>query len=399
MLNLISLLFWLSFLLLGWTYFGYPLLMLIWARLSPKTILKDESSFPSITLLIPAFNEADVIRRKIENSLALDYPASLLQIIVIDDDSDDTTAEIVGEYVDKGVLLITKPQRSGKMSSVNMGFEEATGEIVVLSDASPSYDIDALRLLGRSFADPSIGVVVGTLAIWDAENAVAKSAGLYWKYESALRRWESRTGSTVAVHGNMFAIRRELYQPLETSTINDEFSIAMEVIRQGYRVVYEPEAVSYDEASSNMEDEFNRRVRINAGRYQALFSSGYLNAPSLEVGFRLFSHKLLRPLAPILMILLLTLNSLAVVSPGTPASWIPFTLSGWWALFLLFGQFGFYFLAWLGWNQETKRSLRFLNIPYFFVSTNLAALLGLWRWLHNKQSVTWQKRMTGEPRG
>jgi poly-beta-1,6-N-acetyl-D-glucosamine synthase len=398
MLEFVSLLFWLNFAILGWTYFGYPLFMYIWARFAPKGVDKDDNLLPSITLLIPAFNEEDVIRRKIENSLSLDYPTDKLQILVIDDGSDDTTASIVQEFRSQGVILITKMARSGKMSSVNMGFDQAVGEIVVLSDASPNYANDSLRLLVRSFANVNIGVVVGTLALWDVEQAVAKSAGLYWKFESALRSWESRTGSTVAVHGNMFAIRRSLYRPLNTSTINDEFSIAMEVIRQGYRVVYEPEAISYDDASSNMGEEFKRRVRINAGRYQALFSSGYLKMPTINMTFRLISHKLLRPLTPVFMLLLFVLNIFALVLSDGRGNLFQFVLSGWWALLLLSGQILFYFLALLGWYREKQsRPIRILNIPYYFVSMNLAALVGLWRWLSKTQSVTWQKRITGDP--
>lgn len=359
-------------------------------KVTPATIT-DEALLPSVTLLIPAYNEIDVIQRKLDNSLAIDYPK--LEIMLIDDGSDDGTLELGRKYAqERGIRLVEKAQRSGKMTSVNMGFELATSDIVVLSDASPSYEPDAVRQLVKHFQNPQIGVVVGTLAVWDAQNAVAKPAGLYWQYEAALREWESATGSTVAVHGNMFAIRRELYRPLKAGTVNDEFSIAMEVLRQGKRVIYERDAVSYDDASNNMGDEFKRRIRINAGRYQALFSAGYLNAPSFEVGFRLFSHKLLRPLTPVFMLLMLLTNILALVF-GVGRGL--FRLGGWLGGLLLLGQVMVYGLAGLGWlSERANRSVRLLSVPYFFVSSNFAALLGLWRWMRGSQKVTWQKRQT-----
>ncbi|MCS6870300.1 MAG: glycosyltransferase family 2 protein [Anaerolineae bacterium] len=388
MTALLSLLFWLSAIALFWTYFGYPLLMAVRAKVRARPIQQDESYLPSITLLIPAYNEADVIREKLENALSLDYPAGKLQIIVVDDGSADGTTEIVREFEERGVTLIRQPERSGKMAAVNRGFEAATGELVVLSDASPIYETNALRLLARNFADPSVGVVVGALRVWDAQNAVAKPAGLYWQYESALRRWESLTGSTVAVHGNMFAVRRNLYRPLRRHTINDEFSIAMEVMRQGYRVVYEPHAISYDMASATMSDEFKRRARINAGRFQALFSAGYLKAPTLDLTFRLISHKLLRPLTPIFMLTALVSSFMLMILTA-----FSFDRAFWFWLLVFFAQDVFYMLAYAGYLAERNgRSNKFLSVPYFFVSSNLAALVGMWRWLRNRQSVTWQKR-------
>ncbi|GAB4569919.1 MAG: glycosyltransferase family 2 protein [Anaerolineae bacterium] len=393
---LIALLFWLAAILFLWSYFGYPLFMFALARRRRQqgTPLTPLAELPTLTLLIPVHNEADVIRRKLENCLTLDYPRDKLEILVVDDGSTDDTASIVESYSTRGITLIRQPERSGKMAAVNTGFAHASGDIVVLSDASPNYEPDSLKILARRFADRSVGVVVGTLRVWDSANAVAKPAGLYWRYEAALRRWESETGSTVAVHGNMFAIRKALFKPLQAGTINDEFSIAMEVLRQGYRVVYEPEAVSYDDASATMQDEFNRRVRINAGRFQALFSAGYLQAPTFDLRFRLFSHKLLRPLTPILMLFILLCNILLVAltwQKGINGN--PVLLEGIWGMLLLLGQIGFYALAMLGWYMERRgQRNRILNVVYYFVSSNVAALIGLWRWVRGTQRVTWQKR-------
>lgn len=384
-------LFWVSFILLFWTYFGYPLLMFLWAKLAAKPVQKDDI-LPSVTMLVPAYNEADVIGQKLENSVSLSYPKDKLQLLFIDDGSDDGTPEIIQSFAERGVTLLKQPTRGGKMGAVNMGFEHADGEIVVLSDASPMYEKDSLQKLVRGFADPSVGVIVGTLAIWDTDKGVAKQAGMYWKYEAALRKWESKTGSTVAVHGNMFAIRRHLHKPLTKGTINDEFSLAMEANRQGFRVIYEPEAISYDEASGSMTDEYNRRVRINAGRYQALFNAGYLRAPSLQMAFRLFSHKLLRPLSPVFMILMFVANVITVLLPAESNN--PVLLQRTWGVVLLIGQIGFYLLAWLGaiFEKRGYKKILIFSLPYFFVSSNFAALMGLWRWVSGRQKVTWKKR-------
>lgn len=392
MLYVISVLFWISLLLFLWTYFGYPFMMYAWAKIRPHKIEREDWE-PTVTLLIPAYNEIDVIERKLENAVNLNYPKDKLEVMLIDDGSDDGTLDVARRYVEQhGITLIEKENRSGKMSSVNLGFEHAKGDIVILSDASPSYEADSIRILIRPLADESVGVVVGTLAVWDAENSVAKPAGLYWKYEAALRGWETKTGSTVAVHGNMFATRKTLFKPLTAGTINDEFSIAMEVLRAGKRVVYERDAVSYDDVSVTMEDEFKRRVRINAGRYQALFSAGYLNAPTFDITFRLFSHKLLRPLTPLLMLGMLLGNLVALFWVAAPFRHIGL-LTGWWAAFLWAGQMVFYGLALLGWLLERQnRRNRLLNVIYFFVSSNVAALFGLWRWIRGSQKVTWQKR-------
>jgi poly-beta-1,6-N-acetyl-D-glucosamine synthase len=389
-----SAIFWLGLAALGWTYVGYPLLMFVRARLWPKPIQADSTVLPSVTLFVPAYNEADVIRRKLHNSLALAYPADLLQIVVVDDGSDDGTGDIVREFANQDVILLKQRERMGKIAAINRAFEYASGEIVVMSDASPNYEAHALQYIVQAFADPSVGVVVGKLALWDAENAVAKPAGLYWKYEAALRKWESATGSTVAVHGNMFAVRRSAFRPLPVTTINDEFSIAMEVMRRGYRVVYEPRAVSYDSASSKMHEEFNRRARINAGRYQALFSAGYLRTPNPELTFRLFSHKLLRPLTPIFMVLVLAANLLALLWPGNARSRNLFKLGKPWSALALAGQIAFYSMAQLGWLAERQgKSVKLFNFPYYFVNSNLAALVGFWRWIRGSQRVTWQKRV------
>ena len=379
---------WLFIGLILYVYIGYPLVLWLMGKVRARPVDKAPIT-PSVTLLIPTYNEEDVIRRKLENSIALDYPREQLEILVIDDASDDATTDIVREYHGRGVTLVRKRERSGKMSSLEIGFERASGEIVVLSDASPSYEPKSLKSLLQPFHDPDVGVAVGRLAVWDSENSVAKPAGFYWKYEAAIRRLESSVGSTVAVHGNMYAIRRKLFKRLAAGTINDEWSITMRVIQQGYRIIYEPSAVSYDDVSKKMKDEFQRRVRISAGRYQAFFSSQKLWPwKSPLVVFQIISHKLFRLLLPLFMIGALLCNVVAVFFGSAPAiMWV-----------LLFGQAGFYCLALLGYRAERadkpkhyNPATKSANLAYYITSSNIASLYGYMRYLRGQQSVLWEK--------
>jgi cellulose synthase/poly-beta-1,6-N-acetylglucosamine synthase-like glycosyltransferase len=353
---------------------------------------------PNLTMVIPAHNEADVIRRKLENSLSLNYPREALEILVIDDGSEDGTAEIAAEFADRGIALICQSSRQGKMAAVNLGVERAQGELIVLSDASPDYVPGALRTAVSHFSDPQVGVVSGQIRIWDRASAVEKPAGFYWRYQDKLRLWESKTGSTVGVNGNLFTFRRALYRPLPPDTINDEFTIAMQIAVQGYRVLYDPDAVTYDDASRSMKDEVKRRARINAGRYQALFDTSFISFKHPGLSFRLISHKLLRPLAPLFMIVLLAASLAQAMTVRLPAGSLTLVdlwrMSGWWLWGLLAGQALVYGLAALGWLFERQGwpQKRLLSVPYFFVSGNVAALVGLYRYLTRRQTVTWQKR-------
>ena len=382
MLSLLILSTFLFVFLTFYTYIGYPILLAILNIFFKKKIQSGEIE-PHLTMIIPTYNEADVIQRKIENSLQINYDKDKLQILIIDDDSDDGTPNIIEEYADEGIELISKPKRSGKMESLQVGVARADGDLLVMSDASPSYTPDAIRKMVRHFNDPEIGIVIGKLAVWDAENSVAKPAGLYWRYESQIRKLESRIGSTIGMHGNMYLIRKHLFPQLSKDTINDEWSIAMRTIQKGFRIVYEPNAISYDDVSKKMHDEFKRRIRINAGRYQAFFGKQNLwpwNAPL--VIFEIISHKLSRLLLPFFMLGALLCNIFAVLIPSAPM----------YMVILLGLQSIFYGLAFIGYVLEQRGiSLKLANFAYYLVSSNIAALLGFMRFMRQNQSVMWEK--------
>ncbi len=379
---LLDLVIWGSLTALVYTFVGYPLLMAVWARVRPNPVRSGPIT-PRVTLLICAHNEEDVLERKLENALALDYPRESLEILVVDDGSTDRTAEIARRFASRGVRLEAQTPRQGKSLAVNLGVARATGELVVLSDASPDYAANALRNAVRHFADPTVGVVSGRIRLKDSTSMVEVPAGLYWKYQELLCVWESATGTTVGVNGNLFGFRREFFTPLAPDTINDEFTVAMKIAKRGYRVLYDPEAVTHDIVSSSMSDEVARRARINAGRYQALLQTSFLSLENVGLTFRLVSHKLSRPLAPLFMITLL----IACVAESLCTDDLV-------AAALLGGQALLYGTAGIGWVAERRRwpKIRIVAVPYFFVSGNVAALIGLYRYVTGRQSVTWQKR-------
>lgn len=381
---------------LGYALAGYPFLMGLRARIRPRPIRREPIT-PCVTVLVAAHNEADVIERKIKNTLALDYPRELLEIVVVDDGSTDGTAEIVETFRDRSVLLERQVPRQGKSSAVNRGMTQARGDIVVLSDASADLEPGALRAASRNFADPELGALSGTVRLWDGASGVEVPAGLYWRYQERLCVWESATGSTVGVNGNLFAFRRSLFQPLPPDTINDEFTIAMSIASRGYRVIHEPSAITYDHASASMSAEVARRARINAGRFQALFDTAFLSIERPELTFRLVSHKLLRPFLPLFMIGLLVASlANAWFRGGADATGRPAASETERALtcLLVGGQLTVYGLAVVGWFGERwgRRKLRIAAVPYFFVSSNLAALMGLVRYATGRQGVAWEKR-------
>lgn len=390
-----GILFWLCAGLIFYVYLGYPLLAALLARFRPRLpkYTLSETELPSVTLIIAAYNEQAVIARKLQNALALEYPRERLQILVAADGSDDETVSIAQSYAERGVALSYTPERAGKMAAINRAVEKATGEILVFSDANNLYEVGGLKALVAPFCDPRVGAASGAKIILKGDGALGESEGLYWKYESFIKQQENRLGSTAGVVGEMLAIRWVLFEPAPAWVINDDFYLAMQVIRKGFRVLYVPEARSYERVSPTAQDEMARRARIVAGRYGMIANPREtlpLNRPL--VAWQVISHKYLRPLVPLAMIGALLANLLALVfvpnsgksnmlrlSP--PIGWIAFAL-----------QALFYAAAWLG-GRVGKASVmgKFLYIPAFLINSNLAALAGLVRFLTGRQKAAWQR--------
>ncbi|MCB0193550.1 MAG: glycosyltransferase family 2 protein [Anaerolineae bacterium] len=390
---MIAKLFWLCVGSIGYAYAGYPVLLTLLTRLKPKPT-SYPSATPSITLLIAAHNEEAVIAQKLENSLALDYPRQQLQIIVAADGSSDHTADIVRHYVDRGIELSFSPPRRGKMAAINRAMQQARGEVVVFSDANNMYAVDTLRELVAPFADPSVGAATGAKSILRGDGVLGESEGLYWKYEAFIKKQETLLGSCTGVAGEILALRRHLFESPPDHVINDDFYMAMRVSKRGYRVVYVPQARSYERVSLSAQDEMTRRARIVAGRYQAIALAGDLlpvQRPLLV--WQVVSHKFLRPLVPLAMLgaLVTNLLSLGQAASKTGSAMLSLTPPVNWIVFI--GQLLFYGAAWLGNQLEDKnhKLAKVLYLPTFLVNSNLAALTGLYRFLSGGQATAWQR--------
>ena len=384
-------LLWLCIGIIFYVYAGYPLLLFLLSLIKarPDTY---PSAEPSVTLLIAAYNESQTIQNKINNSLKIDYPREKLQIIITADGSDDGTDEIVRRYKGDSIELMFEPERAGKMAAINRAMPMAHGEVIVFSDANNMYSPDAIKNLIKPFADPVVGCVTGAKLITKRDGHLGSSEGLYWKYESFIRKYETLTGCCTGVNGEIIAIRRDLFEPPPANIINDDLYMALQIIRKGYRVVYVPEARSYEEVSETAADEFERRARIVAGRYQ-IMASGLRLLPFNKpfVVWQIISHKFMRPMVPFAMVCALILNAVAVWPGQTGSSYlwhIKFPLN--WILMFL--QCLFYLLAFIG-NHTKLDGLtgKLLYVPTFLFNSNLAAMTGLYRFLSKKQTVIWKR--------
>jgi biofilm PGA synthesis N-glycosyltransferase PgaC len=375
-----------SLFLLVYHYFLYPLLVVVLARLLGGSHRPGQSGeagnhdLPRVTFLVAAYNESLVIDEKIRNTLDLDYPGDLLEIIVVADGSDDGTERIVEGYAGQGVISLHQPERRGKTAALNRGVEKASGEIVIFSDANNEFSKSAIRELVKHFRDEKVGGVCGIKQIKQAsERESSTGDSVYWLYESRIKQAESDIATITNADGEIFAIRKELFEKVDESVINDDAEISYNLIKKGFRIVYERAACSYELASEKLVDDFHVKVRMVAGGFQtvALHASAIFKLTSWY-SFSFISHKLLRYLAPVFMLLVLAGSLLGWQEPV-------FQL-------LLGAQVLFYGLACLGWYGLQRENMsRVLYVPFYFVAMNLAAFMGLLRYFSSSQSVNWRK--------
>ncbi len=390
---MISKLFWLFVTSIIYVYAGYPLLLALLARLRPQPKFY-KSTLPHVTLLIAAFNEEATIAEKLKNSLALDYPRDHLQILVAADGSDDGTPDIVREYAGQGVELNYSPPRRGKMAAINRAMPLVHGEIVIFSDANNMYSPNVIRELTAPFVDASVGAVTGAKSIVRGDGALGESEGAYWKYESFIKKQETRLGTSIGAPGEILAVRRNLYESPPDNIINDDFYIAMRLLQRGYRIIYNPKARSAERISLSAQDEMTRRARIVAGRYQAIaLGPRLLPLQSPLVVWQIISHKFLRPLVPFMMVGALLSNLLAVLFPRRSEKYAALNLAPPFNWLILVAQTLFYGLAWLGNRQTGKKSgiSTTLYLPTFLVNSNMAAVIGLYQFLVKGQTTLWQR--------
>ena len=377
-------LFGVCFFLVLYNYILYPLLIISLSKIiKDNHIVKnveDMKDFPTVSFIIAAYNEERVIQKKIENTLSLDYPDEKLQIIVVSDGSNDKTEEIVIKYASKGIISLHNKERKGKSAALNRAAENATGDILLFSDANNDYDVLAIKNLVRHFSDNKVGAVTGCKHIYENnDRQSSKGDGLYWRYESQIKLAESHLGSITAAEGEIFAVKSSLFNPLNPALINDDAAITFDIVRQGYRVLYDIDAAAYEEASIDLLDDFKVKVRMAAGGYQTLLLEWKTLFPPMSwFSFTFVSHKVLRWLTPHLLIVILVLSLL---------------LSGniYISIFALL-QLVFYFLSIYGWFNRNKPDLSSIAyIPMYFTSMNVAMFFGFIRFLTKTSTVTWHK--------
>lgn len=380
--------FWIGLGVLLYTYFGYPIILFIASKFSsPREIpLLSVKDLPTVTMIIAAYNEEKVIAAKLDNCLVLDYPADKLDFIVASDGSSDGTNALVSAWAAKNprVKLLSLP-RGGKSAAINAAMAEAKGEIVVFSDANTVYDAASLKNLVRHFADNSVGCVCGRLSYNNPGKVISgKGEGAYWRYETALKKMESRLGYVAGANGAIYAIRRGLFSPLPDGTINDDFMISMRIIQQGFKCLYEEAAIAYEEVAPNVKSEFRRHVRDGSGHYIAVRRLPALLNPALGIrSFIYWSHRILRWVAPFVLIAVFSAN--AALSGMQPYR----------GLFLL--QTAFYLLAIAGYAASgTGRAPFILYAPFYFANLNLALLLGFFRAVSGRARPAWQSTQRGD---
>ena len=380
---ILEIIFWSAIGTVTYVYLGYPVLLRLLYRLTGGDPVAAEDILPRTTLIISAFNEATVIAEKIRNSLAVDYPMNLLEILVVSDASDDGTDEIVGAFKENNVRLLRMADRGGKTVGLNAAADQASGEILVFSDANAMYRQDAIKALVRNFADPDVGAVVGESTYSDSSNNAEESESLYWRYETMIKQLESALGSVVGGDGAIYAIRRALYQTMPADALSD-FVNPCQIVQQGLRCVYEPKAVSVEEAAGSFEKEFSRKVRIVNRAWRAVMSMRSLLNP-LRHGFfsvKLISHKLLRWLVPLFLIVAFIANAVLFQEH--------------WLYQLTFAlQVLFYGIAAVGALKGPGATLSpAIYVPYYFCLVNAASARGIVEAYRGETYTTWSTART-----
>ncbi|MBL7966760.1 MAG: glycosyltransferase family 2 protein [Prolixibacteraceae bacterium] len=392
---IIEIIFWLCFFLVFYAYVGYGILLFILVRL--KRILKKSKSItntvyePDVTLFVAAYNEKDYVAAKIENSFSLDYPREKVKQIWVTDGSNDGTPDLLRRY--EGVEVYHLDERGGKIGAMNRGMQFVKTPIVIFSDGNTMLGKESIRRIVNLFSDPKVGCVSGEKRIFNKEKDAAAGAGegLYWKYESTLKKWDAELYSVVGAAGELFAIRTELFQEVEQDTLLDDFIISLRVAMKGYTIQYDPEAYAIESASANVKEELKRKIRISAGGIQSVVRlKSLLNILKYgTLSFQYISHRVLRwTLAPLSLLLMIPANFILALGNDFKYPDL-YTI-------LFFLQILFYIAALLGWYLENRSiKIKLLFVPYYFFIMNLSVFLGLKRYLKGSQTVNWERAQRG----
>ncbi len=383
-MTLVYILFFASFFILFYNYLGYGILLYILTKIKKvfaRTTAPGVPFEPGVTLVVAAYNEEDHIREKIGNTLALDYPSDKFHIIFVTDGSTDGTMDIIrGE---PRIELLHIPARKGKTAAINRAMPFVKTPFVIFCDANTMLNTAAVRNIVKHYADEKTGGVAGEKKVTGKGDA-ASTEGIYWKYESFLKKLDAELYSVVGAAGELFSVRTSLFEPVEEDVILDDFIISLRINLKGYRIAYAPDAFAMEEPSFSMEEEHKRKVRICAGGFQSIIKlKALLNVVKFPVlSFQYISHRVLRwTLSPLSMPVLLFTNAILVWQNAGLAYNVVLTCQ---ALFYLAALVGY---------QQAKRQVksRLFYIPFYFLFMNVAVYEGFFRFLQKKQSAAWDK--------
>lgn len=374
---MIKTLFWISVGLVGSVYLLYPMAISVFSKIFGKSPLTQDIE-PFTSLIIPMHNEERVARKKLENTLNLDYPKDRLEIIFALDGCADGTKKILSECKDPRITIIESRARGGKVAVLNRVVPLAKGRIIVFSDANSMHREDALKKIVRNFADKKVGCVSGKLVYLEADsNSIGRGENLYWKYEGFLKRQESKLGRLLVTNGSIQAVRKELY-PYPDPEIADDFSIPLLIQAKGYKVLNEPEAVVYEKATQSLKEEFAQKVRIIS---QGIKGAVRMRRDLLRLGpiglFELFFHKVLRWCIPLFLIVIFFTNLLLVNNV--------FYFS------LFAAQIVFYILAFTGFILRNQSKVKVFYVPFYLCLVNFASLAAFYRFFRKGETHIWDK--------
>lgn len=366
-----------------YAYVGYGILLYVLVKIKNLFIRKPKFNnqvLPEVTLLVAAYNESDYVLDKVKNTIAQNYPSDKLKIVFVTDGTTDDSIEKLKSF--EQVKVYHSDERKGKMAAINRVMPLIKSPITVFTDANAMLNTDAIKSMVEHFVNPKVGVVAGEKQIIKvSENNAEVGEGLYWKYESFLKKLDSELYSTVGAAGELYAIRTSLFQTLETDTLLDDFVLSLRICSKGYVTAYEPSAKAMETASLNIAEELKRKVRISAGGIQSVLRLQTLLNPFKHgwLTFQYLSHRVLRwTLVPVFLVLMPIVNLFLLDNPLYQLS--------------LFLQVAFYSLAILGYVFEKKgKKFKALYVPYYFSFMNYAAILGFKRFYSNQQAVTWEK--------
>ncbi|MES2733377.1 MAG: glycosyltransferase family 2 protein [Bacteroidota bacterium] len=376
--------FWISLFIVFYAYIGYGIVLYLLVIVKNIFIRKKAPLpfYPEVTLVVPAYNEFTCIAAKLKNSLALDYPKEKLQLLFVAEGSTDGTLEFL--QAQPGIEVIGGLERKGKIDAINRAMQLVKTPIVVFSDANTALNKDAITKLVSHYTNPAVAAVAGEkrMLLNSAEGATGAGEGIYWKYESLLKRLDSELNTIVGAAGELFSMRTALFIPVEVDTLLDDFMISMRLAGRGYLVKYEPQAYASETPSHSVQEEMKRKIRISAGGFQSIKRLGYLLNPFRYglLTFQYVSHRVLRwAVAPFCLVVLLLSNA-----------WLAMYSSFY--LLIGIGQVAFYFLAAMGYLLEQRKiRVKILYIPFYFSFMNYCIYLGLMRYIQKTQTQLWEK--------